>query len=177
MGFMALFFLSFFPFVHALSHVSSFPLLPPLFSFFFFFPCLALKASSFCQGCLKVALSCRLFYFGARLQTGTPPCKYSRPEMVFQRLRGTVYERQDMHWYQTLQVPSLHLEIIIFKKGLTLLQIIKNKKSSNVSMLIVKELAQLSDVELTIQTKPQLIQLIFVRIIITITKIQSCCVF
>lgn len=67
--------------------------------FFFFFPCLALKASSFCQGCLKVALSCRLFYFGARLQTGTPPCKYSRPEMVFQRLRGTVYERQDMHWY------------------------------------------------------------------------------
>lgn len=34
-------------------------------------------------------------------------------------------------------------------------------------MLIVKELAQLSDVELTIQ----LIQLIFVRIIITITKI------
>lgn len=66
---------------------------------FFFFPCLALKASSFCQGCLKVALSCRLFYFGARLQTGTPPCKYSRPEMVFQRLRGTVYERQGMHWY------------------------------------------------------------------------------
>lgn len=44
-------------------------------------------------------------------------------------------------------------------------------------MLIVKELAQLSDVELTIQTKPQLIQLIFVRIIITITKIYSCCVF